>query len=99
MPRPATVDPIYEEVIKYLREECGVKRLGGVGYCFGGKYVCRFLKEEGLRNGGLDAGFTAHPSFVDAEEVRNIKGPLSIAAAGTNTPIYSLTQHYVRFHE
>jgi dienelactone hydrolase len=85
MPRPETVDPIYEEVIKYLREECGIKRLGGVGYCFGGKYVCRFLKEGGLKNGGLDAGYTAHPSFVDAEEVKGIKGPLSIAAAGKNS--------------
>jgi dienelactone hydrolase len=85
MPRPETVDPIYDEVIKYLREECGIKRLGGVGYCFGGKYVCRFLKEGGLMGeggGGLDAGFVAHPSFVDADEVKNIRGPLSIAAAG-----------------
>ena len=77
MPRVPQVDPIFEIVIKHLRGELGVKRLGGVGYCFGGKYVCRWLKE-----GGLDAGFTAHPSFVDADEVRGIRGPLSIAAAG-----------------
>lgn len=77
MPRVPTVDPLYEQVIKHLRNEMGVQRMGGVGYCFGGKYVCRWLKE-----GGLDAGFTAHPSFVDADEVRGIKGPLSIAAAG-----------------
>lgn len=82
MPKTDTVDPMFETVIKYLRDELGIKRLGGVGYCFGGKYVCRFLKEGGLRNGGIDAGFTAHPSFVDAEEVRDIRGPLSIAAAG-----------------
>jgi dienelactone hydrolase len=82
MPKTDTVDPMFEKVIKHLKEDLGVKRLGGVGYCFGGKYVCRFLKEGGLSNGGIDAGFTAHPSFVDADEVRNIKGPLSIAAAG-----------------
>ncbi|EUC49794.1 hypothetical protein COCMIDRAFT_1424 [Bipolaris oryzae ATCC 44560] len=76
MPRPPTVDPIYEAVIKHLRSELGVKRLGGVGYCFGGKYVCRLLKE-----GGLDAGFVAHPSFVEAEEVRGVARPFSIAAA------------------
>jgi dienelactone hydrolase len=81
MPRVPTVDPIIEAVIKELRGAYGVKRLGGVGYCFGGKYVCRFLKE-----GSLDAGFTAHPSFVDPEEVEEIAGPLSIAAAGTPTP-------------
>ncbi|CAO2654393.1 Nn.00g111260.m01.CDS01 [Neocucurbitaria sp. VM-36] len=79
MPRVPQVDPMFEAVIKHLRGELGVKRLGGVGYCFGGKYVCRWLRE-----GGLDAGFTAHPSFVDADEVRGIRGPLSIAAAETD---------------
>lgn len=82
MPKPETVDPIYERVIGYLRNESGIKRLGGVGYCFGAKYVCRWLKE-----GGLDAGFIAHPSFVTADEIRNITGPLSIAAAGTFIPL------------
>ncbi|KAJ4359240.1 hypothetical protein N0V95_002321 [Ascochyta clinopodiicola] len=80
MPREATVDPIYATIIKHLRGELGVKRLGGVGYCFGGKYVCRWLKE-----GGLDAGFTAHPSFVGVDELKGIKGPLSIAAAETDS--------------
>lgn len=77
MPREGDVDPIYASIIKYLRGELGVKRLGGVGYCFGGKYVCRWLKP-----GGLDAAFTAHPSFVEVEELKGIQGPLSIAAAG-----------------
>jgi dienelactone hydrolase len=81
MPKPETVDPMYERVIGYLRNELRIKKLGGVGYCFGGKYVCRWLKE-----GGLDAGFIAHPSFVTSDEIRNIKGPLSIAAAGTFFP-------------
>ncbi|EOA85008.1 uncharacterized protein SETTUDRAFT_91631 [Exserohilum turcica Et28A] len=76
MPQPDTVDPIYARVINHLRGELGVKRLGGVGYCFGGKYVCRWLKQ-----GALDAGFMAHPSFVHADEVKGIQGPLSIAAA------------------
>lgn len=44
----------------------------------GAKYVARFLKL-----GKLDAGYMAHPSFVDAEELEAIQGPLSIAAAGT----------------
>jgi dienelactone hydrolase len=78
MPRIDTVDPIIEKIITWLKRDMDVKKLGGVGYCFGGKYVCRWLKD-----GGLDAGFTAHPSFVDADEVRGIQGPLSIAAAGT----------------
>jgi dienelactone hydrolase len=80
MPRPGTVDPIIEKTVEWLRREKGVSKIGGVGYCFGGKYVCRWLRAPGV---GLDAGFTAHPSFVDVEEVQGIQGPLSIAAAGT----------------
>jgi dienelactone hydrolase len=78
MPRPGSVDPIIETTITWLKSEMGVSRIGGVGYCFGGKYVCRWLRE-----GGLDAGYVAHPSFVDKDEVREINRPLSIAAAGT----------------
>jgi dienelactone hydrolase len=73
------VDPVVDAVIKHARTNLGVKKLGGVGYCFGAKSVVRFLKP-----GVLDAGFVAHPSFVDADEVKALKGPLSIAAAETD---------------
>ena len=32
----------------------------------------------------VDAGYVAHPSFVDAEELQALNGPLSIAAAETD---------------
>jgi dienelactone hydrolase len=70
-----SVDPVVEAAIKELRKQ-GVKTIGGVGYCFGAKYVVRYLKP-----GQIDAGFIAHPSFVDADEFKAINGPLSIAAA------------------
>jgi hypothetical protein len=41
------------------------------------QYVVRNLKD-----GRLDGGYTAHPSFVTPEELSAITGPLSIAAAG-----------------
>ncbi|KAI1075907.1 dienelactone hydrolase [Whalleya microplaca] len=73
---PAQTDPIIETVLAEMRGKLGCERIAGVGYCFGGKYVCRFLKP-----GGLDVGFTAHPTNVDADELKGIQGPLSIAAA------------------
>ncbi|KAI9878801.1 MAG: hypothetical protein M1830_010485 [Pleopsidium flavum] len=76
---PNRVDPVIDAVIKEMRGNMGVKRLGGVGYCFGGKYVIRHLQE-----GKVDVGFVAHPSFVEADELKAIKGPLSIAAAETD---------------
>lgn len=37
------------------------------------------------QNGGLDAGFIAHPSLVTSESLQAITKPLSIAAAGKKT--------------
>nr|KMM71168.1 dienelactone hydrolase family protein [Coccidioides posadasii RMSCC 3488] len=73
------IDPIVEAAVKYLREEKGYKKIAAVGYCFGAKYVCRFMKQ-----GKIDVGFIAHPSFVTDEELAGITGPLSIAAAETD---------------
>ncbi|KPM35216.1 hypothetical protein AK830_g11357 [Neonectria ditissima] len=68
------IDPVVLSGIKYLRDS-GVKHIGAVGYCFGAKYLIRHYKD------GIECGFVAHPSFVEAEELAAITGPLSIAAA------------------
>ena len=31
------VEPVVESTLKYIKEELGVKKVGAVGYCFGGK--------------------------------------------------------------
>ncbi|PGH10657.1 hypothetical protein AJ79_05371 [Helicocarpus griseus UAMH5409] len=77
---PETVDPIVKETIKHVRETLGVKRVAAAGYCFGAKYVTRFLTE-----GNIDVGYVAHPSFVTPEELGAIKGPYAISAAETDT--------------
>lgn len=71
-----SVEPVIDATIKSLRSEHGITRIGAVGYCFGGKYVVRYLAP----GKGVDAGFTAHPTFVTQEEVEKIVAPLSIAA-------------------
>lgn len=81
---PSQTEAIVDAVLTEMRQYLGCKRIGGVGYCFGGKYVCRYLKP-----GKLDAGFTAHPTMVEADELRGVEGPLSIAAAGMTMPILS----------
>ncbi|EEA25134.1 dienelactone hydrolase family protein [Talaromyces marneffei ATCC 18224] len=75
-----TVDPIIERTIKYLQEEKQFKKIGAVGYCFGGKYVVRFL--AGQRSTAIDAGYIAHPSFVTEDELAAIQKPLAISASG-----------------
>ncbi|KAI0428445.1 dienelactone hydrolase [Xylaria sp. FL1042] len=73
------VDPIVLEAIKWLKTEKGIKKLGSVGYCFGAKYVARHYED------GINVGYFAHPSFVEEDELRGFKAPLSIAAAETDT--------------
>ena len=62
--------------LTYLRDTLGYDRIGAVGYCFGGKYVPRFLAE----GKGIDVGFIAHPSGLESSEIEGIAGPISIAA-------------------
>jgi dienelactone hydrolase len=38
---PFQTEPIIDTVLKAMRENLGCERIGGVGYCFGGKYACR----------------------------------------------------------
>ncbi|KAI0878659.1 dienelactone hydrolase [Hypoxylon argillaceum] len=81
------VDPIVIDAIKWLQTEKGIKKLGAVGYCFGAKFVARHF------GSGISVGFMAHPSFVEEDEFRGFKGPLSIAAAETDTIFPSEKRH------
>ncbi|PWY90235.1 alpha/beta-hydrolase [Aspergillus heteromorphus CBS 117.55] len=85
---PPRVDPIVDGILTAMRETLGCQLIGGVGYCFGGKYVCRYLQ-----SGKLDAGFIAHPTGVEVDELRRIEGPLSIAAAITDAVFTADKRH------
>lgn len=73
---PAQIDAVVKTTLEYMRGEMGVDRVGGLGYCFGGKYVPRWLKGDGQ----VDVGFIAHPSNLAEGEIEGVKGGLSIAA-------------------
>lgn len=78
---PDRVAPVVESVLKEMRGPLGCKKIGGVAYCFGALSVL-----GNLQDGKLDAGFIAHPSFVEADDFKSITKPLSIAAAGWYHP-------------
>jgi dienelactone hydrolase len=65
-----------------VRGDLGATRVGAVGYCFGGKYVSRWL----AAGRGIDVGFVAHPSNLLEAEIRAVTGPLSIAAGSKSFP-------------
>lgn len=76
--RPEIVDPLIEVAIDYLQRTHGVKKIVATGYCFGGRHAFRVLAE----GRGVSAGFAAHPSLLEDDEITAIVGPASVAAAG-----------------
>ena len=79
---PPVTDPILERVVKYIRKTYGEDiKIGGVGYCFGGRYIIRLMG-----SGVLDVGVVNHPSFFTLEEVEKLgaEKKLAIYAAETD---------------
>ncbi|KAE9371588.1 alpha/beta-hydrolase [Stipitochalara longipes BDJ] len=79
---PRVTDPLLARVVKYIHDNYGQDvKIGGVGYCFGGRYVIRLMG-----SGVIDAGVINHPSFFTMDEVgRLTEGKrLAIYAAETD---------------
>lgn len=67
---PDVSDPILKRVVKYICTTYGPEvKIGGVGYCFGGRYIMRLMGE-----GVIDVGVVNHPSFFTMNEVAAV-GP------------------------
>lgn len=85
---PDRVEPVVQAVFKEMKSSLGCERIGAIGYCFGAKYAVRLLQSS-----GCDVAYLAHPSFVEADELAAIKGPLSIAAAETDSIFPASKRH------
>lgn len=71
---PEVTKEIVHGFLQKLKEERKPKKLFGIGYCFGAKFAIAELSENGL----LDAAAGAHPSFVTAEDIEEVRRPLLI---------------------
>ncbi|MCJ1339590.1 hypothetical protein MMC09_004880 [Bachmanniomyces sp. S44760] len=100
------IEPVLDQVIKYMKTEMGVRKIGAVGYCFGAKYAIRYLstahsdsksennkEKEESTHGSITAAYVAHPSFVENDELEKIQGPLSISAAETDSIFTTEKRH------
>lgn len=67
-----------------------MQKIAGVGYCFGGKWVVRYLHPS---KNQIDVGYSAHPSFVDPDELKAITGPFAISAAETDQILPAEKRH------
>ncbi|KAL2213783.1 dienelactone hydrolase [Sarocladium strictum] len=55
-------------------------KFGAVGYCWGARFVCEQLSEEGI----CSAGAIAHPSFVNESHVQKSKAPIAFSVPSTD---------------
>jgi dienelactone hydrolase len=92
----SVIEAVINSTIQYARNKFGVEKLGGVGYCFGAKYVRRWLKGD---DSGLDVGFAAHPSDLLETEIQVIAGPLSIVAGSKSVLLSVLVLHAERLRK
>jgi dienelactone hydrolase len=79
---PPVTDPLLAKVVQYIYQSYGDDvSIGGVGYCFGGRYVMRLMG-----SGVIDVGVVNHPSFFTLEEVGKLGAGkrLAIFAAETD---------------
>lgn len=71
----AEIESILDTTINAIQTTYNTSRIGSVGYCFGGRYVARYL----AAGKAIKAGFAAHPSNTQAAEWEAIAAPISIA--------------------
>lgn len=86
---PSEINAIIDSTISTMREEFGVQKLGTVGYCFGGPYVASLLVNDSF----VLAGFTAHPSGVEAEQWQAVTKPVSVAYGALDENVPQADRH------
>ncbi|RWA13680.1 hypothetical protein EKO27_g1432 [Xylaria grammica] len=62
-----------------IKTELGFKRLGAVGYCYGGWAVCHLASKKQGRP-LVDAISMAHPSWLVKEDIDNLTVPVQVLA-------------------
>jgi len=67
---PTKKMPIFDSVLSELKEKFGMKKIGVIGYCYGGKHAVLLAATD-----KIDAFAVAHPSFLRTEEIEAINKP------------------------
>ncbi|KAG9241759.1 dienelactone hydrolase, partial [Calycina marina] len=67
---------VINATINTMKTSYGVEKVGGSGFCFGGKFVIDYLASGDIT---LDAGYVAHPSGALPADYQTVSRPLSIA--------------------
>jgi len=81
----AQIESIIDSTLSTIRNTFHTTHVGATGYCFGGRYVARYLAP----GKGVEVGFAAHPSGTQESEWEAVSGPISLAFGqldASNTP-------------
>jgi len=84
--REAVTKPLIDKFLSSLRADPEVKKIGAIGYCFGGRYVLVLAKE-----GAIDAGVSNHPSSFSFPSDFEITKP-TLVLNGDDDPFMPLSQ-------
>ena len=80
-PLDKTVKEVFDVVVKHL-ESKGVKSIGMVGFCWGGKVVVL-----SSTRGKIKAAVGIHPSFLEPKDMDAVDCPQMFLPAGNDPPI------------
>ena len=71
--------PLLDKFVEAVRAIPGTKKIGAIGFCWGGRYaILEAHPSEGT--GGVDAAFACHPALVSIpSDFEPVTKPLSIA--------------------
>lgn len=75
---PASAESVIRTVLVEMRK-AGAKRIGGVGYTIGARYLAKYMSPSQFY-----AGFMGHPDRLAKEDVMAINKPVSIAFGKSN---------------
>ncbi|KAL9611121.1 MAG: hypothetical protein Q9167_004225 [Letrouitia subvulpina] len=76
--------PTISGCVRALKEKHGFKKVGAIGYCWGGWVVFQL---GGLEGNVVDCISTAHPSIFTREEIGAVKVPVQILAPEHDTQL------------
>jgi dienelactone hydrolase len=78
---PPVTDPVLARVVSHIYKHYGQDvKIGGVGYCFCGRYIIRLMG-----SGIIDVGVINHPSFFTMEEVGRLTRGKRLAMYAADT--------------
>ncbi|KAI4232937.1 MAG: hypothetical protein L6R40_007259 [Gallowayella cf. fulva] len=76
--------PSVHAFAKVLKEEMGFKKIGAIGYCWGGWAAFQLGAKESTANPLITALSVAHPSFLTKDEISAVGVPVQILAPETD---------------